>query len=132
MTYINGYVLKLMEEAIADEMHSHSFYKILAGKCPRHAPVLEAIAADELKHKKMLLELYSDLTGKEPQVPEGEMKDASGDCEELIAGQVPAELDGAAMYRTIYFTMPHVSAKNLLFEIMTDEMFHAALLSAMK
>lgn len=132
MTYINGYVLKLMEEAIADEIHDYSLYTTLAQKCPEYGPLLESIAADEIKHKKMLLELYSDLTGKDPMVKETGEADSYGDCKELISARVPAELEGAALYRTIYFTMPDVAAKNILFELMTDEMYHATLLSNIK
>ena len=131
-TYVNPYVLKLMEEALADETRDYSFYTVLAQKCPQYAPILEGIAADELKHRKMLLELYTDLTGKKPEAEEKMEADTAGSCQELIAGQIPGELDGAAMYRTMYFAMPDVSAKNLIFEIMTDEMMHATLLSAMR
>lgn len=130
-TYVNPYVLKLIEEALTDEAHDYSFYTVLAQKCPRYAPLLEQIAADELKHRKMLLELYADLAGKKAEEDNGTEVDTSGSCEELIAGQIPSELDGAAMYRTMYFAMPNISAKNIVFEIMTDEMMHATLLSAM-
>lgn len=133
MGYLNPYLIKLIEEAIKDEGRDFALYTQIAEVCGENAEEMKAIAADELKHKKMLEELYEDLTGKNPpqESYRGETTRGKG-CAELIAERIKEELEGAKMYRTMYFAMPEQRGKNLLFEIMTDEIFHALTLGAMK
>lgn len=128
--YVNPYILKLIDEALSDEVSDYMFYTVLEEKCPDMAEMFRSIAADEMKHKKMLTELYTDLNGKAPAEKKPELKaDLSKSCKELIKEQIPKELEGAAMYRTLYFAMPSVTEKNIIFEIMTDEMMHATWLA---
>ncbi len=132
--YINPYVLKLMEEAIKDEASDYSLYSFLAEQCPDNRDAFNRIAADEMKHFKMLTELYTDLSGKSPCKNNTEKdKKYMGNCSEIIKAQLPREQEGAQLYRTLYFAMPmgYNAERNMLFEIMTDEMMHAALLAAM-
>lgn len=127
--YINPYILKLIEEAIFDEVSDHALYTALAKKCTNLSDMFTEIASDELKHKKMLTELYTDLSGKQAVIKKADVPDLSQDCESIIKAQVPKELEGAALYRTLYFALPQTRDKNIIFEIMTDEMMHATRLS---
>lgn len=132
MGYLNPYLIKLIEEAIKEEGMDFILYTEIAEFCRENAEEMKELAADEVKHKKMLEELYEDLTGKTPPevVQYGE---GVGDktCKELIAQRIRDELEGVKMYRTMYFAMPDRLGKNILFEIMTDEILHAIRLSAM-
>lgn len=131
-TYINPYILKLIEKAIAGEAEDYVFYTALAEKCPDNAEMLNDIAADELKHKKMLDSLYEDLTGAPPsKTTLNVSEDISGSCADIFKDRVKEELDGAAMYRTLYFALHDKAYKNMIFEIMTDEIMHAIRLGAL-
>ncbi len=132
--YVNPYIIKLIEEAIAEEISDIILFEKLSDADAGNAELYADIAADELKHKKMLQELYADLSGKTYMQPVREksvLQDTdSPDKEKLIRDKA----DNAAMYRTLYFAMPHSSHadRNILFEIMTDEMIHLSKLSSIK
>jgi rubrerythrin len=129
-TYINPYILKLLDDALSDELSDYMLYTAMSKKCVENGGIFTDIASDELKHRKMLTELYTDLSGKAPELKEDVGTDISDTCEELVKEQISKELEGAATYRTLYFAMPTQADKNIIFEIMTDEMFHAILLSS--
>jgi len=100
--YINPYILKLIEDALTDEISDYMLYTALAEKCPDMGEMFKSIATDEMKHKKMLTELYTDLNGKAPrEIKAAPTADMSKACEELIKEQISKELDGASMYRTL-------------------------------
>lgn len=132
MGYLNPYLIKLIEEAIKEEGMDFILYTEIAEMCREHAEEMKDIAADEVKHKKMLEELYEDLTGKmPPEIVQYGQGVGDKTCEELIAERIKDELDNVGMYRTMYFAIPNQPGKNILFEIMTDEILHAIRLSTM-
>jgi len=130
--YINPYILKLIEQALADEEADYRLYTRMSEECTENADTFRAIALDEKKHFKMLTEMYTELKGREPGKVKINEKEFT-DCNEAIKAQINEELEGATMYRTLYFALPMgmVSERNMIFEIMSDEMMHATALSGM-
>ena len=126
--YINPYILKLIEDAVKDEASDFMIFARLSEEYPEKAEMFAGIASDEIKHKKMLEELYADLSGKTLVQPRLEQIEKLPSRAELMRDK----FDTVAMYRTVFFALPSASAanKNILFEIMTDEMMHAAALSS--
>lgn len=132
MGHLNPYLIKLIEEAIAEEELAFAAYMKMADAFGEDADKIRAIAADEMKHKKMLADLYEDLTGKMLEKTKAETVDfESKDKAEMVAESLEKEIENAKMYRTMYFAMADQRGKNVLFEIMTDEMLHGAALAAM-
>jgi rubrerythrin len=128
--YVNPYILKLIIDAIDDEIADGMTYSAMAKSC-KDKEMFEAIANDEAKHKKMLVELYTELAGKPPTEKRGDnSRDEGLSCDELIKRQLSGELEGVGLYRTIYFAMTSPAYKNIIFEIMSDELMHAIMLSS--
>jgi rubrerythrin len=128
--YVNPYLLKLITEAIADEIADAMTYTAMAKNCS-DKEMFEAIASDELKHRKMLEEIYTELAGKTPIEPRTDnTRDEGMSCEELIKRQFAGELEGVRLYRTIYFALSSPTYKNMIFEIMSDELMHAIMIGS--
>jgi rubrerythrin len=127
MSYVNPYVLRLIKDAIASEAEGAAHYTALAEKYPEHREHFEAMAADEKKHNKMLTALYEELSGQTTVDSQSTATEFETDLRDALQD----ELSDARLYRTLYFAMTKPAYKNVLFEIMTDEMLHADMLAAM-
>lgn len=113
--YINPYIIKLLQQALSDKKSEYSMSTAIEDDS-----LAELISADTLKHIKMLTAICDEL-GANPDEAENSQKPAN-----LRASKA----DNVALYRTLYFAMPHshTDLKNMLFEIMTDELLHLSLL----
>jgi len=120
--------LKLIRQAVAGETKDRMFYDYLISVAPnqKEKDIIASIRDDEIKHYKMFREIYKEITGQYPQ-PLGEEKfekPASylAGIEEALFG----ELNAVEMYRQIYFGLYNRQHRDMLFEIITDELKHAA------
>jgi rubrerythrin len=126
--YVNPYILKLITEAIADEISDAETYTAMAKNCT-DTELFKSIASDEIKHRKMLEEIYTELAGKTPIEPRTDKtRDDGLSCDELIKRQFSGELEGVRLYRTLYFALSSQAYKNMIFEIMSDELMHAVMI----
>lgn len=120
--------LRLMEEAVRSEREDEIFYQYLLGRAPdeRHRRIIEDIRDDERKHNRMFREIYYQLTGREiPAAPEESFQNPPGylqGIEQALFG----ELGAVEKYRMILFGLVFLPYRNMLTEIITDELKHAA------
>jgi rubrerythrin len=121
-------VIRLIQEAIADERHDELFYSYLLSVAPteQEKQVIASIRDDERKHRRWFRQIYTELTGQQPPVLEE--REAFQKPENYLDGIEKAlmgELKAFEKYRVIYQNI-HSQYRDTIFEIMTDEMKHAS------
>ena len=121
--------LVLIKDAIEGEREDELFYNDLIALAPdqEQKDMITAIRDDESKHNVYFRDIYEDLTGEvvEP------LTDVSYEKPETylegIKKALLGELGAVEKYRVIYNAMPNKYFRDLLFEIITDELKHGSL-----
>lgn len=120
--------LELIRKAVAGESADRKFYDYLISVAPtdKDKEIIASIRDDEIKHFKMFRKIYCELTGRYPE-PLGEEEFEKPDSYlDGIEKALFGELGAVEMYRQIYFGMPTRKYRDMLFEIITDEMKHSS------
>lgn len=120
--------LLLIKDAVEDERKDELFYSHLISMAPNgeQEDIIISIRDDEQKHNKMFREIYHSLTGMEIHAPENVYFDAP---DSYVAGLTEAlfgELSAVEKYRDIRAGLPTRNHRDMLFEIITDEIKHSA------
>lgn len=118
-------VLPLIKEALKDEKSDARFYEWLIKQAPEEdRKIIEGIRNDEKKHAKLFKLIYRTLTGQEIEGNPAETFEPPSSYVQALAMAVSGESGAVELYRKIYFAVPGEVFKNMLFEIMTDELKH--------
>lgn len=121
-------VVRLIQEAIGDERHDELFYDYLLSVAPtdQEKQVITGIRDDERKHRSLFRQMYTQLTGQRPPpTPERESFQRPSSYLDGIEKALMGELKAFEKYRVIYKYIP-ARYRDVIFEIMTDEMKHAS------
>lgn len=121
--------LELILEALGDETSDKKFYEYLISAAPtkEQKKIIAGIRDDELKHFKMFRKIYEEITCNTPDV---ENKEEFEPPECYLAGIEQAILGEQAAvkkYRLIMFGLRTCRHRDMLFEIITDELRHGSL-----
>lgn len=120
-------VCRLLEEALADEMHDRLTYEKLMEQMPTpdQCEIVRSIRDDEIKHFHMFQLLYQELCQRPPHcLPKPETSCQPCLCE-AIQQAILGELGAVETYRRILFLLCNQRQRDMLLEIITDEMKHA-------
>ncbi len=122
--------LELIKKAIEGEKEDEMFYTQLIQAAPTEEQkrIIRSIRDDEKKHDAYFREIYEDLVG---DVPDRSLEvtrvimpiDYISGLGRAFAGEVQTVKE----YRPIREAMPNQYYRDILFEIITDELRHAAL-----
>jgi hypothetical protein len=119
--------LEMTLKAIYDERKAQLFYAalLLQSTTPFQKRNIQHALDDEVKHEKMLTEMFERLTGQKlPSVPFPTPEPVPNFTTGLQMA-MEDELESAEHYREMYkMTMSHW-VRDILFELQTDEMEHA-------
>ncbi len=129
--YPNKYVSKLIEASISEENLTSNFYSDLSDNALdlEDKRILKEISMDEMKHSKMLDELFRNINGCAPVITEKEMPELEKDILNNIAEAIQAEADTVERYRSLLFAFDKAECKNIIMEIIFDEQNHCAKLN---
>jgi rubrerythrin len=120
--------LALMFEAVQGEKEDRLFYEYLISIAPTQADkeIIASIRDDEIRHNLMFKKMYKDFTGQDVMdvTEEGFNKPAS--YVDGIQQALFGELKAVEKYREIRKGLPDRHNRDLVFEILTDELKHAA------
>lgn len=124
---INKYILKLIEEAIADEQKDSDYYYRLSQvvEFPEDKEIIRKMHLDESKHEKIFKEIYAHLTGEEPPEQEFTPRTISDNLTDNFKEDIFGELEAVEFYRKLYTMFLNVEIRDWLYEIITDEQAHA-------
>ncbi len=119
-------LLDMLLEAIKDEMEDAEYCSNLCNLLTQKGDqeIVRHIRMDELKHAKLLQEIYFNLTGKKacPKInPERTSDNVALELEKSMF----KVLSGIAFYRKIYFSFLNIEIRDMIYEILTDEQCHA-------
>lgn len=119
--------LELVKKAVQGEREDELFYNYLISVAPtkEEEKIISDIRDDEKKHNEMFREIYAFYTGVEiPRPTNISFKEP----ESYIAGIKKAffgELEAMERYRIIRAGLPSRYHRDMVFEILTDELKHA-------
>jgi rubrerythrin len=121
--------LNLILEALGDETHDRMFYECLLQMAPdkKQGKIIESIRNDEIKHFKMFRMIYEEITCESPcklPGPGQEFNEPEIYCD-AIEKALFGELKAVEIYRKIMFGLCSQRHRDMLFEIITDEMKHS-------
>ena len=120
--------LALMVEAVQGEKEDRLFYEYLISVAPTQADkeIIASIRDDEIRHNLMFKKMYKDFTGQDVMdvTEEGFKKPSS--YTDGIQQALFGELKAVEKYREIRKGLPDRHNRDLVFEILTDELKHAA------
>lgn len=121
--------LGLIKEAVSGEREDELFYDYLISVAPNQQEknIIASIRDDEKKHNMMFRRIYKDLTGMEVEVEEEEEFEKPSSYLEGIKRALFGELKAVERYRVIRQGLPNRYYRDMLFEIITDELKHSSL-----
>lgn len=119
--------LALVKNAVQGEREDELFYNYLISVAPtqEEKDIITDIRNDEVKHNKMFREIYTFFTGEElPKASRSDFKEPNSYIEG-IKKALFGELAVMERYRIIRAGLPSEYYRDMVFEILTDEMKHA-------
>jgi len=121
-------ILNMILQSISGERSDELFYQQLIQLAPTETDkkIIIGIRDDERKHNQMFRYIYQQLTCSIPYVSENmEQIETVTNYLEGIEKALLGELKAFEKYRTIYLNI-QPQFRDMLFEIMTDEIKHAS------
>lgn len=124
-------VLTMMDEAITDEMKGYEYYKRLQTMFddPKDKDTVRHMSLDEMKHRRMVEDLYKDITGKTAPTFKADDIRISRNLLVELANSIMNEYEDVEFYRRLLFMLKNPDYRDRLFEILTDEQSHAGKLN---
>lgn len=119
--------LRLVKDAIQGEREDELFYDYLISVAPtkEEKNIIQTIRDDERKHNQMFRKIYRDFTGQEVQVQEDVDFQKPKSYLDGIKKALFGELAAMERYRDIRAGLPNRYYRDMVFEILTDELKHA-------
>ena len=123
-------LLEMLVHAAAGEAAAMEFYKNLSEMLVAEddRKLVRDIALDEAKHRRLFEELFTSLSGERmPPLPQlqDEPTTPTGSFPSIFEDRIKDELRDVEFYRQIYFALVNLDYRDILFEIITDELRHA-------
>lgn len=121
-------VLPLLQKAVQGERNDELFYDYLIQNAPSQEDIdiITSIRNDERRHRRMFKQIYYTLTGQMIEASSSESFEKPTSYLNGIQQALFGELSAVELYRRIYFMVPYKVFKNMVFEILTDEIKHAS------
>ncbi len=119
--------LRLVKKAVQGEKEDEIFYNFLISEAPtkEEKDIISDIRDDEMNHNKMFREIYYYFTGEElPRNTKADFKEPENYVEGLKRALF-GELAAMERYRIIRAGLPSEYYRDMVFEILTDELKHA-------
>lgn len=121
-----GEALNLVKQAVQGEKEDELFYDYLISVAPtrEEKKIIADIRDDEKKHNKMFRQIYMDFTGKNIVAEDVDFEKPKSYIDG-IKKALFGELAAMEKYRIIRAGLPGRYYRDMVFEILTDELKHA-------
>ncbi|MFP4698666.1 MAG: ferritin family protein, partial [Eubacteriales bacterium] len=118
--------LNLIRDSVSDEREEELFYDYLISEAPtdEERDIIEQIRDDKIKHNNLFRRIYEDMTGDTIDVSEQQFQRPDSYIEG-IKSALKGELDSVEKYRDIRAGLNNQLYRDMVFEIITDELEHA-------
>ncbi|MEQ8198993.1 MAG: ferritin-like domain-containing protein [Clostridiaceae bacterium] len=120
--------LEGVKKAVRGEREDELFYDYLISEAPDEGQkeVIASIRDDERRHNRVFRKIYKEFTGMEVTMAEEETFQRPKSYLEGIKKALFGELSAVERYRKIRKGLPMLPYRDLLFDIITDELKHAS------
>jgi len=120
--------LELIRQAVEGEREDELFYDYLISVAPsqEEKEIIQSIRDDERKHNQMFRSMYQELTGQTITAPAEVAFEKPKSYVEGIRRALFGELAAVERYRDIRAGLPDRYHRDMVFEILTDEINHAS------
>lgn len=120
--------LTLIEQAVSGEREDELFYDYLISVAPtqQEKDIISSIRDDERRHNKMFRMIYEAFTGRVIQTPTEVQFQKPQSFIEGVEKALMGELKAVEKYRIIRAGLPNRYYRDMVFEILTDELKHAS------
>ena len=117
-----------VKEAVQGEREDELFYDYLISVAPtrEEKDIIVSIRDDERKHNRLFRKIYKDFTGMEVPPGGGETFEKPRSYREGIKKALFGELRAVEKYRAIRRALPMGPYRDVLFDIITDEIKHSS------
>ena len=121
--------LKLIAEAVQREKEDQIFYDYLISNAPtqEQKEIITTIRNDEIRHNQLYRKMYKELTGQDVTLDNDEEFVPPASFEQGIKKARLDEMKAMEKYRVIRQGLPHRYHRDIVFEILTDELKHGSL-----
>lgn len=126
------YVIEALEEAIEGQNESSMYYEKLYNIVTdeKDKDTLRQIALNEMKYKKIFMELYKMITGTETVVESKEENiDIEDSLSEAFYNSIENQLEDIEFYRMIMSLFSDLPIRDMIYEIIVGKQKNAQLLS---
>ncbi|MGG1595589.1 ferritin family protein [Terribacillus saccharophilus] len=126
--WLNPQLLELLREAIGGEREDRLFYQFLINEAPNQyeKEIIKSIQNDEIKHNMMFRSIYTNLTGTEIEPDNSNVFNKPDNYIRGLEQALFGELAAVEKYRKIRVELPCEYQRDMLFEIITDELKHSS------
>ena len=120
-------VLDLIIEAMKAERHDTVKYKKMMEMTNDPAVIKQIKFAydDEIKHYGMFRQIYYQLTGRAINIPLPAEVEKYDNIMDAVKSSIEGEHEAVDLYRDIHAMLPNQRLRDMVFEIITDEIEHA-------
>jgi len=120
-------VLDLIIEAMKAERHDTVKYKKMMEMTNDPAVIKQIKFAydDEIKHYQMFRQIYYQLTGRAINIPLPAEVEKYDNIMDAVKSSIEGEHEAVDLYRDIHAMLPNQRLRDMVFEIITDEIEHA-------
>ncbi|MNZ57070.1 Rubrerythrin [compost metagenome] len=120
--------LLLVRQSVQGEREDELFYQYLISIAPtqEEREIIASIRDDERKHNQMFRMIFKDFTGQDIQASNAETFTPPASYVDGIKKALFGELRAVEKYRKIKQCLPEGKYRDMLFEIITDELKHAS------
>ncbi len=121
--------LKLIAEAVQGEKEDQIFYDYLISNAPtqEQKEIITTIRNDEIRHNQLYKKMYKELTGQDVTLDNDEEFLPPASFEQGIKKAILDEMKAMEKYRVIQQGLQHRYHRDIVFEILTDELKHGSL-----
>ena len=121
-------VLDLIIQAMKAERHDTVKYKNMMEmtKDPEVKKQIKFAYDDEIKHYGMFREIYYQLTRKVINIPLPAKVEEYDNMMDAVKSSIEGENEAVDLYREIYSLLSNKHMRDMVFEIITDEIEHAS------
>ncbi len=118
--------LRMILEALEDETHDRMFYHYLLQVAPNseQSDIIKSIRDDEIKHFAMFRMIYEEIMCEPPATEQKGFEEPESYCA-AIQQAIFGELGAVEKYRKIMFGLRSRRHREMLFEIISDELKHS-------
>jgi len=120
-------VLDLIIEAMKAERHDRVKYGIMMQMTedPAVKKQIKFAYDDEIKHYQMFRQIYYQLTGRAINIPLPAEVEKYDNIMDAVKSSIEGEHEAVDLYRDIHAMLPNQRLRDMVFEIITDEIEHA-------